>query len=96
MPVDTENSRYQSVVYDKVFVFNNNITIPGSTTLRDTKFHWEHYIKCNKKTTYEDGFNNARNYTYNIWVCAYDTVNSFTTDNIARFTYSRRHYFMDA
>lgn len=96
MPVDTENSRYQAVVYDRVFVFNNNVSNIAAGVIRDVKFHWQHYIKIDKKTNYEDGFNSARNYTYNIWVCAYDTVNSFTTDNIARFSYSRRHIFQDA
>jgi len=95
-PVDMENSRYGSVVFDKVFIFNNNITIPGSTLIRDTKFNFQRYIKIGKKVKYEDGINSARNFTYNIWVCAYDTVASNTTDNICRFSYCRRHYFKDA
>lgn len=96
MPVDFENSRIKRILYDKVFTFNNNITVPGSTTLRDTKWHWEHYIKLNKVTQYEDGNNSARNYTINCWVIAYDTINSLTSDNVARFTYCRRHYYDDA
>lgn len=95
-PVDIENSRYNGVVFDKVFVFNNNIAIPGSTTIRDTKFHFQRYIKIGRKTTYEDGINSARNYTYNIWVCAYDTPNASQLDNICRFSYCRRHFFKDA
>jgi len=95
MPVDYENSRIKKVLYDKVFTFNNNISdILGNT--RDTKWHWEHYIKLNKVTQYEDGNNNARNYTVNCWICAYDTIASLESDNVARFTYTRRHYFQDA
>jgi hypothetical protein len=96
MPVDYENSRIKKVLYDKVFTFNNNTAIPGSTVIRDTKWHWEHYIKLNKVTQYEDGNNSARNYTVNMWVVAYDTVSALSSDNIARFTYSRRHYYQDA
>lgn len=92
MPVDYENSRIKKVLYDRVFQFNNNV----GTAMRDCKLHWEHYIKLNKVTQYEDGNNSARNYTVNMWVVAYDTVNSLTTDNVARFTYTRRHYFQDA
>lgn len=96
-PVDTENSRYISTVFDKVYTLNDNIAYPtGISFLRDTKFHFERYIKINKKVKYEDSVNSARNFTYNIWVCAYDTVNALTTDNIARFSYCRRHYFKDA
>lgn len=94
MPVDMENSRIKKVLYDKVITFNNNVQV--SSSVRDCKLHWEHYIKLNKITQYEDGFNSARNYTVNMWVCAYDTVASLTTDNVARFTYTRRHYFQDA
>jgi len=95
MPIDLENSRIKKVLYDRVIVSNNNISnIEGAT--RDTKFHWEHYVKLNKVTQYEDGNNSARNYTINMFVCAYDTIASLTTDNVARFTYCRRHYFMDA
>lgn len=95
-PVDVENSRFSAVVFDKVFTFNNNIAIPGSTVIRDTKFNFQRYIKIGKKVQYEDAINSARNFTYNIWVCAYDTVNSLTSDNICRFSYCRRHLFKDA
>lgn len=96
MPVDYENSRIKKVLYDKVFMTNNNISITSGPTIRDVKWHWEHYIKLNKVTQYEDGNNSARNYTINCWVCAYDTVSSLTSDNVARFTYTRRHYYQDA
>lgn len=96
MPIDVENSRIKKILYDRVIVTNNNLANIGAGVTRDTKFHWEHYVKLNKLTQYEDIINSARNYTVNMFVCAYDTVNSLTTDNIARFTYCRRHYFQDA
>lgn len=94
--VDTESSRYKALVYDKVFTMNNNVIVTGGTALRDTKFYWEHTVKVNKKINYEDGNVSARNFTYNIFVCAYDTQGSLTTDNIARYSYSRRTYYTDA
>jgi len=94
-PVDTETSRFKSLVYDKVFVLNNNISNIAGTT-RDTKFHWQHSIKVNKVIKYEDANSGARNLTYNLWVLAYDTVSSSTLDNICRFSYARRTLYQDA
>lgn len=95
-PVDYENSRIKKVLYDKTFIFNNNASNLGGGVVRDTKFYWEHYIKLNRVTQYEDGINSARNYTVACWALAYDTVNSLETDNICRFSYARRHIFQDA
>lgn len=93
LPIDTENSRIKRVVYDKVFVYNNNASNPSPY---DTKWAWEYYLKINQNTQYEDAAQGARNYTYNLFVLAYDTVSTNTTDNIARFSYTRRHLFTDA
>lgn len=93
LPIDTENSTIKKIVYDKVFVFNNNVASPSPY---DTKWYWEHYVKINQNTTYEDNDGSAKNYTYFLYVLAYDTVSTNTTDNIARYSYTRRHIFQDA
>lgn len=96
MPVDQENSRWKQTIYDRTFVVNNNVQVAPGVTLRDGKFHWQHYVKVNKVIRYEDSNSASRNFTYQIYVCAYDTISSLTTDNIARFSYTRRTYFQDA
>lgn len=95
LPVDTENARHKQTVYDKVFCLNNNISNISGTT-RDTKFHWEYTVKVNKVVKYEDNSSGAKNFTYQIYALAYDTVSSLTTDNICRFSYARRTLFQDA
>lgn len=95
-PVDYENSQIISVVYDRVINTERNISITSGPTIRDTKTYWSHRLKVNQKIKYEDGANAARNFTYAFWVCAYDTVNSLSTDNVARYTYARRNVYYDA
>jgi len=95
LPVDTENARHKQTVYDRVFCINNNISNIAGTT-RDTKFHWEHTVKVNKVVKYEDNSSGAKNFTYQIYALAYDTVSASTLDNICRFSYARRTLFQDA
>lgn len=97
-PLDLEHPAILKCVYDRVFVSNDNVFIHNTTggVPRDTKFYWNHNHRTNEKVTYNDGDFNAQKHTYRLFVCCYDTQNALTTDNVARFSYYRRHHFEDA
>jgi len=94
-PVDTEDSRIRSVVYDRTF---SNIAQQDSnpTPQADKMMTWSHYVKVNKKIKYDDAGASSGNDVYRMYALMYSTQGTFTTTNIGRFTYYRRTYFQDA
>ena len=97
-PIDLEHPSILKAVYDRTFVTNDNVFVynAAGATPRDVKFMWNHNHKTNEKVTYNDGDFNAQKHTYRLFVCCYDTQSSLTTDNVARFSYYRRHHYEDA
>lgn len=95
-PIDLEDPSIMKVMYDRTFVSNENVNNGGGATVRDTKFMWNHNHRTNEKVAYDGGDFNAKKHTYKMYVCCYDTQSSLSTDNVARYSYYRRHHFEDA
>lgn len=94
-PVDVEDSRIRSVVYDRTF---STLSTQGSAAQggADKTMLWKHYLKVNKKIKYDDAGASSGNDVYRIYALMYSTQGTFTTTNIGRFTYYRRTYFQDS
>lgn len=95
LPVDTEDARIRSVVYDRTF---SNLATQDSnpTPQADKMMTWSHYVKVNKKIKYDDAGASSGNDVYRMYALMYSTQGTFTTTNVGRFTYYRRTYFQDA
>lgn len=94
-PVNIEDARIRSVVYDRTFTV---MSTDGSVSVNgiDKTWLWKHYIKVNKKIKYDDAGASSGNDVYRVYALMYSTQGTFTTTNIGRFSYYRRTYFQDA
>jgi hypothetical protein len=93
-PIDTELPGLVSVVYDRVITSLSHDTAQTGTS--DRKLVWRYNVKTNHRVKYDNGSADPSTCNYRIILTAYDTQASYITDNVARYTYMRRHHFMDA
>lgn len=95
-PVDLEQPDIVSVVYDRVFTPEQ--TGPGTTGAsgQDKKIYFKYNLPVNRKVKYDNNVGNTGSHSYKVFIGAYDTQASLTSDNIARFSWFRRTHFLDA
>lgn len=93
-PIDTELPGLVSVVYDRVITSLSHDTAQTGTS--DRKLIWRYNVKTKHRVKYDNGSSDPSTCNYRIILTAYDTQASYITDNVARYTYMRRHHFMDA
>jgi len=93
-PIDRELPGLVSVVYDRVITSLAFQTAQSGNA--DKKLIWRYNFKTNHKVKYDNGATDPSSSTYRIILTAYDTQANYITDNVARYTYMRRHHFMDA
>jgi len=93
-PIDTELPGLVSVEYDRVFDSRAYQTAQDGN--EDKKFYWTHNVKVNRKIRYDNASSDPSTCTYRLIVTCYDSQVVLITDNVARFTYFRRHHFLDA
>jgi len=93
-PIDKELPGLVSVEYDRVFY--NLATQTAQSGNADKKFIWNHTVKVNRKIRYDNGSADPSTCTYRTIVTCYDTQAALISDNVARYTYFRRHNFLDA
>lgn len=97
MPIDLEQTSVISTVYDRVIrPCNMPLSIPFGSSVGDVHYLWSHYLKLNKKITFEGNVGGTTKTTYRIFCLPYDTQSNNPTQNIGRFSYFRRTYFQDA
>jgi len=95
-PVDREQVNCRQVMYDRVFTFSKSpVTVTAGDSVSSVQLAWSHYLKLNKKVSYEDGASQTKGDTYRIFVCPYDNQATSTSDQVARFSYFRRTSFQD-
>lgn len=96
-PIDREQENCRQVMYDKVIHFRNMASaVSGATTTSPMSVTWGHYLKLDKKVSYDNGSAGTKGDTYRIFVLPYDNQATSTADQVARFSYFRRTYFQDA
>lgn len=95
-PVDLEHPDIVSVVYDRVFTPEQSG--PGTTGAsgQDKKIFFKYNLKVNRKVKYDNNTGNTGSNSYKVFIGAYDTQASLSSDNIARFSFFRRTHFLDA
>jgi len=93
-PIDTELPGLVSVVYDRVLTQLSHDTAQTGTS--DRKMLWRYNVKTGHRVKYDNGSSDPSSHNYRIILTAYDTQATYITDNVARYTYMRRHHFMDA
>jgi hypothetical protein len=98
-PINTEHASLYTknpVVYDKRVVINTGITLANSGG-KDSHYYKEKTFKVNKSLKYDSGAQNVSGpFTIQVFVTAYDSYGTLTSDAIARLMWARRSYFMDA
>jgi len=95
-PVDIEQPDIVSVVYDRVFTPPQ--TGPGTTGAsgQDKKIFFRYKLPVNRKVKYDNNVGNTGSHSYKVFIGAYDTQATSSTDNVARFSFFRRTHFLDA
>lgn len=95
-PVDIEQPDIVSVVYDRVFTPPQ--TGPGNVGAsgQDKKIFFKYILPVNRKVKYDNNVGNTGSHSYKVFIGAYDTQATSSTDNVARFSFFRRTHFMDA
>jgi len=93
-PIDTELPGLVSVVYDRVITSLAYQTAQSGNA--DKKLIWRYNVKTNHRVKYDNAASDPSTSTYRLILTAYDTQANYITDNVARYTYMRRHHFQDA
>jgi hypothetical protein len=93
-PIDVELPGLVSVVYDRVLTSTAFQTAQTGTA--DKKHLWRYNVKTQHKVKYDNSASGPSSCSYRCILTAYDTQAAYITDNVARFTYMRRHHFTDA
>lgn len=88
-----------TVVYDRIYTLNSpNGWVDGLDNHKEVSriVNINYRIpKAHSKIYYHDGGSVPKRFIYNLYIVAYDSYGTLTTDNIASYAYSRYFYFKD-
>lgn len=84
------------VLYDKMHTFNMDTDQSSGGSTKEVHKYVQIYKTFNTQVTYLSGGSIPKNYTPQLFITAYDSYGTLTSDNISSAAYAARLYFQDA